>query len=1206
MSNLNTYTFLPWLRQGVANQIKGGAGNRATIDVDLTIKGDNVDGNDQQTRTISKNIQIYGPGDVTGLDNRAIIKVEPGNGITNFEPNYFPYIDFYDEDLPWRYSPLANPANHRLKPWMALIVLKEDEFTDGKNIKDKPLPFITLAMDAKLPDVEQLERWAHVHVNQDLIVDDMTSTASENIAKKLQGVLDENPDMAFSRIICPRKLDDKQAYHAFLVPTFESGRKAGMGEDPSGTGLSDPAWSAAAIATQSHQLPYFHRWHFSTGTVGDFEYLVRLLEPKPVDSRVGKRDLDVQTPGANIKGIIDAQDALDTQKLDGILKLGGALRVPEASYSPEELEVVEKYQNWMTLNKTEVYPHSFQKSLAGFINLTDSYTVESAELANNNPDIQQQVSANDSEIEYAIQDNPDPLITAPLYGRWHALTQRLLKERDNVTAVSPNNNWIHELNLDPRWRVSAGFGTKIVQENQEDYMKAAWDQIGDVLEANKKIREAQLAKAASEVWFKSYLKPVKEKKPAKWLALSSPVHKRVLSEGVTVFYKKKESRLSTAITSINMRKILRPGGKFVKRLPFTESINLDNLVTRVNEGDVSAAPPKEIPDGIQKPKDIADTVKASDIPTVIADLLERYPWIKWTPLVLILLIILFLLLLPFSVVFASLGAITIGGLIYAYKLLSKWSEKINRANSILEENQTPESVDELLESPDFKITEPGEDFTPTLTVNTEGNDSEEAKRFKNALIDVNGLIQDSARLGEVKTRPKLDIVEVNENVLNAVDPGITIPRWVFGEIFLPPFVQRQFKEKFVEAMAYPKFDFPMYKPLVDQSSELFLPNINYVAQNSISILETNQKFIEAYMVGLNHEFARELLWREYPTEQRGSYFRQFWDVSGFMDTQPLSLEPLKQRFKKILDERTVIELQTFYDQLNDPEGVHDEAFLKEAHQHLLKEELKDIKPINYWSKFSKIGDHDNRELPGDSEEEVVLVIRGELLKKYPTAVIYAHKAEWTYKRENDEIDGDFVLDEYGKKIIDLTKERVFAEIPATQEEKPPATLIKLPLYEAKVEPDIYFFGFDITVCEAKGGTGKESDAVNEQCAEKVNWDDAGWFFVIKERPGEPRFGLDVSDIENINNSNEIELWNDLSWKDVDSQVHDEHIQINNQTPTIRAEQSLEIDDNEKIGQQQEDKNIIWYENMNSAELAYILYQVPVLVGVHASEMLKDV
>ena len=44
----------------------------------------------------------------------------------------------------------------------------------------------------------------------------------------------------------------------------------------------------------------------------------------------------------------------------------------------------------------------------------------------------------------------------------------------------------------------------------------------------------------------------------------------------------------------------------------------------------------------------------------------------------------------------------------------------------------------------------------------------------------------------------------------------------------------------------------------------------------------NPKFIESYMVGLNHEMGRELLWREYPTDQRGSYLRQFWDVSGII------------------------------------------------------------------------------------------------------------------------------------------------------------------------------------------------------------------------------------------------------------------------------------------------------------------------------------
>jgi len=36
--------------------------------------------------------------------------------------------------------------------------------------------------------------------------------------------------------------------------------------------------------------------------------------------------------------------------------------------------------------------------------------------------------------------------------------------------------------------------------------------------------------------------------------------------------------------------------------------------------------------------------------------------------------------------------------------------------------------------------------------------------------------------------------------------------------------------------------------------------------------------VEAFLVGLSHEMARELLWRGYPTDQRGTYFRRFFDA----------------------------------------------------------------------------------------------------------------------------------------------------------------------------------------------------------------------------------------------------------------------------------------------------------------------------------------
>jgi len=63
------------------------------------------------------------------------------------------------------------------------------------------------------------------------------------------------------------------------------------------------------------------------------------------------------------------------------------------------------------------------------------------------------------------------------------------------------------------------------------------------------------------------------------------------------------------------------------------------------------------------------------------------------------------------------------------------------------------------------------------------------------------------------------------------------------------------------------------------SQDYILPGLENVPQNTVGLLQTNRRFIEAYMVGLNHEMASELLWREFPTDHRGSYFRSFWDTT---------------------------------------------------------------------------------------------------------------------------------------------------------------------------------------------------------------------------------------------------------------------------------------------------------------------------------------
>ncbi len=1100
---IGTYTFLPWLRQGIANRIQSGdldatVKSRAAITINMNAKGTGGEGG-ELSASIPREVALYGPSDIIGIEARAILKTEPHHWITNFEPNYCPYIDFYDEDLPWRYTPAA-PAGGRLRPWITLLVLKEEEFKEGANSQGRPLPFIEIAAESiatVFPKAEELWAWAHVHVNKNLAGSQAAPQAPDvgAVTTQLESLLRSQPDLAYSRLLCPRKLEPNARYHGFLIPTFETGRLAGLGEDPDtaphatfsawGEGRSDPT-----------RFPVYHRWFFRTGSRGDFEYLVRLLEPRPADERVGRRDIDVRAPGSNIAGITDPD-------LEGVLKLGGALLAP---LTDEAEQALAKWEKW-----GQPYPHEFQKQLAQFINLADDYAAQSAANAHQGTD-----------LDPAIQDDPDPLITPPLYGRWHALTRRLLKARDGTDA--PNaENWVHDLNLDPRWRCAAGFGTDVIIDNQEEYMNAAWDQVGDVLEANRRLRLARLALLVSRYWYERHLKPVRLISAERMMVMTAPVHKRILNQGVTVFHQVRRSAVTPALTSAPLRRILRPNARLHRYANLDGEMRSESLISRVNRGEVTAAPPNTVPPDLPTVEDLADELRPAGVPDVVLDALEQNPWLRHVPWILALVLGFLLLVLSAGAVAWGIGAAIAAGLIAASRLLTRWLDQATSASSIRGENQTPESVDAFPTSAEFALT-PKIDLSSPADIAADrialgGADNEQSVRFKAALKDAYRVVQSGLVAGQTENPVPIDVGAIANAAVARLDPSVAISRFVQGNLELPDHIRDLIREKFVDAMAYPEFDIPMYKPLADKSTDLFVPNLNFIKQNTITLLNTNQRFIESYMVGLNHEFARELLWREYPTDQRGSYFRQFWDVSTFLS------------------------------------DTEDDA--------ARREELKDIPPLHRWSRSSDLGDHDHREQGRDNEEELVLVIRGELLKKYPNAVIYAHKAKWQPKSESD-------------PTPDKTKERVFDE----------SEPIKTPLYEAQVKPDIYFFGFDLTEDVARG-----DDSVD---------DDPGWFFVIRERPGEPRFGLDIE------REGPLQIWNDLAWPDVVPEVADgDYIDISAAPNRTLPNSAPAGEAQEKAGQWAEDHLLSWTSSLTSAELAYILFQAPVLVGVHAAEMLPE-
>jgi hypothetical protein len=1098
MSELPTYSFLPWLRPGVANAIRSGDGDtgvllRATLGVELTVKAEKTDGT-TATETVTKDVQLYGPGDVVGIDPRSIVKVEPRHWITNYEPNYLPYVDFYDEDFPWRYTP-AKTEGQRLRPWIALVVLKTSEFDDQSKGDDQPLPSIKLKAGtdatALFPDPTQLWAWAHVHVNRDLGSGSDVSNAT--VTANLTAMLAQNPDLAYSRLLSPRKLEPNSAYHAFLIPVFESGRLAGLKRAVPATTV------ATASAWDSHQVdfPYYFRWYFRTGAKGDFEYLVDQLVPRPTDKRVGVRDLDVLHPGSNLPPIQEPKD------LGGVLALGGALKVPFATLAKADQDEVKAYDLW----DENPYPHPFEEKLADLVNMADEYSKK-------NPlDVNRE---NELAGDYQ-DDDPDPIITLPLYARWHALTDRLLEDASGA-ALPNTKNWVHEVNLDPRFRVAAGLGTRVVQDKQEEFMDAAWQQVGDIIEANRKIRQAELAHAASSFYYSKHLTNLPL---TRLMAVTAPVNRRVIVKGVTLHHAREKAVVAPVVTSTVFRKLTRPTGTIAKRIDRTARrlaptsgtprlLRQAPWVEKINEGALRLAPPKVTPSKIATVNKAADSVKPGGVAGALYEL-ATIGWVRWLVLALALVLIT-LGALAGAALLAGLGGVAA----VAFYFLTRAANAVPVVEFLAEKNQTEAAVDALPASPGFRISPPGSAFVPSPGA----TDSAEAARFKQGLKD--SLFVSSISYA-AEPRAALDLGTTRKRLLEQLHPDFSIPRRMQEIVRIPERIRDAQVDSGLRAvMAYPEIDVPMYLPLSKLSTELFLPNLQLIPENSISLLEPNQKFIEAYMAGVNHEMSRELLWREYPTDQRGSIFRQFWDVSGCYPGVPPPAD--------------------------------------------VRERMRDIPPLHQWTPESELGTHNQRMLLGD-KAQLVLVIRGELLKRYPTAVIYARRAEW----------------QQTNGINDPAKERVLTPLSEAENDNPPADKVKTPLFEAKIEPDIYFFGFDLSAEETRGGTTASEPP--------------GWFFVIKERPGEPRFGLDEpadGQLPRLIN------WNDLSWNAIGTAAGS-CIAIN-QLLTFDVYDPNVDQENTPIAS---DAQAQWGPDTNAAMLAYILNQVPVMVAVHAARMLPE-
>jgi len=899
------YIFLPWVRQGAASGIQTTdmeTPNQAAI-VSVTIK---LRVNDTPP-DVERQVRLYGPGDVIGIDPRQVVRTEPRHLSTDFEPNYFPAIEFDRPDFPWLFTPAKANSGNRLRPWLCLVVVRKQDDVTLRVDRNLPLPVLEIKGSAKpgheLPDLSESWAWAHAQV---------AGTRRDDVS--LRSSLGGNPALTVSRLLCPRRLDPLTDYLACVVPTFELGRRAGLGQqilpadEQPPLGLA-PAWAIKPESPESPAeaiLPVYFHWEFRTGTGGDFESLVGLLKARAVPSTVGKRPIDLTNPGFTIQPP-PAPGAKGTT-----LGLEGALRV--VGTAPDE---------W-----PDAVRGPFQTALQKILNVS-------------------------WEIATKENENPDPIVGPPIYGCWQAARHTV-----NITAApGAPLNWLDELNLDPRHRVTAALGTKVVQTEQEDLMASAWEQLGEIERVNQMKRQAQFGRAVNAVYHARHLSQFSEETLLKVLA---PAQSRIVVDPV------------------------KPGD--------TRAL----LSKKISQ---SAVPERAVSTPLRRLTSSRGVVSA------------RFTTAGSPPLAVV----------------ARLGTMT------SLTLFTRQPEGMATLNQISQSQTAPAALT-LKQTVTYERILPTLDTAPKLsnfTVVPEGAkrsllnfqpgpaDSRDADMFRKV---AKAHQEQFAKLFAPPKTPAtlLNLFDLNikTKLLQSIDPEKTITARVRASLSTNGNEPKG--DPLEPIMDAPSFPQPMYEALRDLSQDFLLPGLENVPANTVTLLTTNPKFVESFMVGLNAEMSSELLWRNYPTDQRGTYFRQFWDATA-------------------------------------------------------EKNREDIQPITDWK--DRLLGHNTPNTSG----KLVLLIRGELLRRYPNSVIYAVRAVKF------------------KNTLDLSRD-------ANDE--------RHPLFRGTLKPDVTFLGFNLSDAEALGKPPNDPD---------------GWFFVIQQQPTEPCFGLDVADFAN-SLPDPPASWNDLSWR----------------------------------------------------------------------------
>ncbi|MGW0884581.1 hypothetical protein [Streptomyces sp. NPDC002671] len=329
-----------------------------------------------------------------------------------------------------------------------------------------------------------------------------------------------------------------------------------------GTGEDGGDLSPAWTPGVETTLPVYFSWSFSTGEAGDFETLATRLRAARLSAKAGLRPLDVSNPGLLAR------------------RPGPLVQQAESALQSPDLPARAAWP-------VDAASAAWRRALATALGTAQD------------------------------DGNEDPSVLPPLYGGFHAL-------RASVDADA--TGWVDSLNLDPRWRVAAGLGTRSVQDEQETLMASAWRQLADVQAANRFLDLARLARLVGTRLYDRHITPLSADE---MLHLASPLRARAPSGDVTLEARIQDSSLPLAMASTAFRRLTRPLGPLSRRVARAagsggaapDRVPFATVISGVAASPVGLRAPRSEPDGAvsfaTRPQGL---VAADRLPAVLATL----------------------------------------------------------------------------------------------------------------------------------------------------------------------------------------------------------------------------------------------------------------------------------------------------------------------------------------------------------------------------------------------------------------------------------------------------------------------------------------------------------------------------------------------------------------------------------------------------------